>query len=76
VPIEEDVYCDFYVPDGNVYIEYWGLEKDPNYAARKKEKLALYRKYKLNLIEITDEELRNLDDYLPKMLLRFNVEVS
>ena len=27
LPIEEDVYCDFYIPKGKVYIEYWGMTK-------------------------------------------------
>ncbi len=76
VPVEEELYCDFYIPAGHVYVEFWGLLNDPKYAARRKEKLAIYQKYKLNLIELTDEELRNLDDCLPKMLLRFNVVVS
>ena len=34
LPVEEDVYCDFYLPAGKAYIEYWGMEKDPAYAAR------------------------------------------
>ncbi len=25
LPVEEDVYCDFYIPTGKFYIEYWGL---------------------------------------------------
>ncbi|WP_226036714.1 hypothetical protein [Aquibacillus saliphilus] len=29
LPIEEDVYTDFYLPVGKVYIEYWGLEDEP-----------------------------------------------
>lgn len=76
LPIEEDVFCDFYIPDGKVYMEYWGLEKDPKYATHKKEKIEIYRKYGLNLIELTDEQVKNLDDFLPKALLKFNVEVS
>jgi hypothetical protein len=35
LPVEEDVYCDFYLPVGKVYIEYWGLENDKRYAARR-----------------------------------------
>ena len=38
LPIEEDVYCDFYIPTGKVYIEYWGYENDPKYLARKTAK--------------------------------------
>ena len=37
LPIEEVVYCDFYLPSGNVYIEFWGLEEDPKYLERKKK---------------------------------------
>ena len=77
LPIDEEAYCDFYIPSGKkVYIECWGMENDPKYAARKKVKIELYRKYGYNLIELTDEHIRNLDDYLPKMLLKFDVVVS
>jgi len=76
VPIEEELYCDFYVPAGKVYIEYWGYENDSEYVARQKVKQELYHKYQLNLIELSDEHIRNLDDYLPKMLIKFGVNVS
>ena len=28
LPIEEEVYCDFYLPVGKLYIEFWGMEED------------------------------------------------
>lgn len=76
LPIEEEVYCDFYIPGGKVYVEYWGYENEPEYLARKKAKQELYQKYELNLIELSDEHIKNLDDYLPRMLLKFGVVVS
>ncbi len=76
LPIEEELYCDFYVPAGKVYIEYWGLENDPKYKQRKEKKKEIYKKYDFNLIELNDEHIKNLDDYLPKMLLKFNVPVD
>ena len=76
LPIEEEMYCDFYVPAGKVYIEYWGLENNPEYAERKKAKKSLYQKYEFKLIELSDTEIRNLDDYLPRMLLNFGVVVN
>lgn len=76
LPIQEEVYCDFYLPTGKVYVEYWGLEQDAVYAARKQAKRALYAKYQLQLIELTDAEIRSLDDCLPKLLLRFGITVS
>lgn len=74
LPIEEDVYCDFYIPTGKVYIEYWGFENDAKYLARKKKKLEIYNKYGFNLIELNDEDVQNLDDVLPRLLLKFGVQ--
>ncbi|MRH41573.1 glycerol kinase [Aquibacillus halophilus] len=74
LPIEEDVYTDFYLPVGKVYIEYWGLEDEPKYAARKQEKLRIYEKYGFNLIELQDADIQNLDDILPKKLLKFGIQ--
>ncbi len=77
LPIEEDVFCDFYIPSGDkVYIEYWGLENDAKYLERKKVKQEIYKKYNFNLIELQDKHIENLDDYLPKLLLKFNVKVD
>jgi hypothetical protein len=80
LPIEEDVYSDFYIPSKNggkaVYIEFWGLENDPKYAERKKLKKEIYNKYDLNLIEIGDKHIENLDDHLPRMLLKFGIRVE
>lgn len=74
LPIEEDVYSDFYIPTGKVYIEFWGLENDPKYRARKEKKIDIYKKYGFNLIELQDKEVQNLDDYLPRLLLKFGVQ--
>lgn len=76
LPVEEELYCDFYIPAGKVYIEYWGLENDPKYKARKEVKKEIYKKYGFNLIELTDDHILNLDDFLPKMLLKFNVVIE
>lgn len=74
LPIEEDVYCDFYIPAGKVYIEYWGLEEQPKYLKRKEQKIEIYKKYGFNLIELKDHEVQNLDDHLPKLLLKYGVQ--
>ncbi len=74
LPIEEDVYSDFYIPTGKVYIEYWGYENDSKYLARKQKKIELYKKYGFNLIELQDKEVQNLDDILPRLLLKYGVQ--
>jgi len=74
LPIEENVYCDFYIPTGKVYIEFWDYDNDEKYLARKQKKQAIYQEYNFNLIELTDEEVLNLDDILPRLLLKFGVQ--
>ncbi|GGD98325.1 glycerol kinase [Paenibacillus nasutitermitis] len=74
LPVEEDLYCDFYLPIGKVYIEYWGMENDERYKERKKAKLDIYNKYGFKLIEIEDADIQNLDDILPKKLLKFGIQ--
>ena len=75
LPIEEEVYSDFFIPSESVYIEYWGMEDDPKYAERKKVKIELYKKYDFKLIELSDDDILNLDDNLPKKLLKFGIKV-
>jgi len=75
IPIEEEMYCDFYIPTGKVYIEFWGLDED-TYLARKKKKLEIYSKYKLNLIELFEKDVSNLDDTLPGKLRVFGITVE
>jgi hypothetical protein len=75
LPIEEDLYSDFFIPTENVYIEFWGMEEDPKYAERKKVKIEIYKKYDFKLIELNDSDISNLDDHLPKKLLKFGIKV-
>ncbi len=81
LPIEQDVYCDFYIPSGHgrpqaVYIEFWGLENDPKYLERKKRKIEIYKNEGLTLIELNDEDIQNIDDILPKKLLQYKIKVG
>lgn len=75
LPIEEDLYSDFFIPSENVYIEFWGMEDDPKYAERKRVKIEIYKKYDFKLIELNDNDISNLDDHLPKKLLKYNIKV-
>jgi len=75
VPIEEDMYSDFYIPQGRCYIEYWGIE-DEEYSERKEKKKALYSKHGLNLIDLAGKDIENIDDILPKRLIKFGVKIA
>lgn len=76
LPVEEEVYCDFYIPSGKVYIEYWGDQKSPEYLSRKRKKQLIYQKYEFNLIELSELHIKNLDDHLPQMLRDFGIFIS
>lgn len=70
LPIEEDMFCDFFLPQCECYIEYWGMQ-DAEYSKRKRKKQDLYRKYGLPLIELSEKGIQNIDDVLPKKLRKF-----
>ena len=71
VPIEEEVYCDFFIPIGQkVWIEFWGLE-ETKYLKRKELKKKFYTAHNKNLIELTDKDIENLDDNMPIKLRKY-----
>ena len=71
VPIEEEVYCDFFIPLGQkVWIEFWGLEKE-KYLKRKELKKKFYSQNNKNLIELSDKDIEKLDDIMPIKLRPF-----
>tara|TARA_R110000823_G_C15950476_1_gene501635 strand:+ start:6067 stop:6936 length:870 start_codon:yes stop_codon:yes gene_type:complete len=74
--IDEEMYCDFYIPSQKLYIEYWGLEENEKYAERKKVKLDLYSKYKFKLIEINNNDIENLEEKLASKLRKHNIIVD
>lgn len=71
VPIEEEVYCDFFIPIGQkVWIEFWGIDEE-KYNKRKELKKGFYHKHNKNLIELIDRDIENLDDIMPIKLRPF-----
>lgn len=76
VPVEQKMYCDFYLPECDLYIEFWGLESNPKYKARKERKLEIYRQNELRLVEIKNEHIDNLEDYLMSQLVKFGYKAK
>jgi len=71
VPIEEEVYCDFFIPIGQkVWIEFWGLDEE-KYLKRRKLKKEFYEKNKKNLIELNEKDIEKIDDIMPIKLRPF-----
>ncbi|MFQ5911364.1 MAG: hypothetical protein ACE5IJ_11700 [Thermoplasmata archaeon] len=70
LPVPEEAYADFYVPLGDCYIEYWGLDT-ADYSERQRRKLELFDKYHFRIISLEDRDIEKLDDLLPGKLLEF-----
>lgn len=62
---ERAVIADWFIPiptkgkGKGVYIEYWGIEDEENYEENKKEKLPLYEKYEVSLIQINKNDIKD-----------------
>lgn len=59
---------DFYIPQIKLYIEVWGYET-PEYIKRKKQKISVYQENDLSLLQMTDREIKVLDDFLRRNIL-------
>lgn len=67
---EEKLLSDFYIPEGKIYIEFFGLD-NVKYKARKEEKIRLYNNNNLNLICLEQEHIKILDDIMMPELYKF-----
>jgi hypothetical protein len=57
------IVCDFYLPDKNIYIEYWG-KYDEAYIARKHAKKKIYKENNINLIELDYNTIKDINKVL------------
>lgn len=76
VNIDEVLYCDFYLPEKKIYVEYWGMEDDSKYLARKKKKLELYAHNRFTLVELNDTDIENLDENLEAKLRKVGLVIK
>lgn len=60
----QSALCDFYLPDYDVYVEFWGMEENEQYAAYKLWKEPLYRHNGYRLVSLHFEDLKNFRDSL------------
>ena len=61
---------DFYLPEFDLYIEYWGMQEQ-DYLARKSEKKFLYQRAGKKLISLDWRDLENIESVLEKKLSRY-----
>ncbi|WP_070964026.1 glycerol kinase [Vibrio sonorensis] len=74
LPIEEDVISDFYLPQGRVYLQFWGSDTGAITEREREEIRQHYLQHEFRLIEITPEEINQLDDVLPPRLRAFGLK--
>ncbi|MCF8777230.1 glycerol kinase [Vibrio sp. IRLE0018] len=74
LPIEEDVICDFYLPAGKVYLQYWESANSGMPEASKAKIREIYQAHHFHLIEVEESELESLDELLPKRLRPFGIK--
>ncbi len=69
----EKMLTDFYLPEHDLYVEYWGLDKVKNktgdeYRARKAKKIELYDRGNLKLISLNQDDIPDLENIFPRKL--------
>ena len=73
LPTEELVYADFYVPEGNVYIDCWEADIPALDLSGMLRKRDLYRELDLRHLEINASDVERLDEVLGRGLLAFGI---
>ena len=71
LPFSSVLYCDWYLPKYDAYIEFWGSVHSKDDGAHRKYKEKLYKENGLTLVSIEDADLINLNDSLNHKLKRF-----
>lgn len=68
---DNECTCDFYLPDFDVYIEFWGLDSK-KYNNTKEYKLKIYENANLKLVNLNPEDIdMRLDYVLDKIIIKF-----
>jgi hypothetical protein len=74
IPDTELLYADFYLPQYHLYIEYWGEGNAKDGLSSKMKKKEKLQALNVRLIELKDSDVFNLEDVLPRLLLKYNIE--
>lgn len=75
LPVEAALHADFYVPNGNVYIDCWEAEVPASELSGKLAKREVYRELQLRSIEVNEADIDRLDEVLGRALLGFGIRV-
>ena len=75
LPGQDFLKADFYLPQRKVFIDYWNVEDSKLPLSLKLEKDQYYQKQGLKYIELSANDLDQVDDVLPKKLLQYGVQL-
>lgn len=70
------IKCDWYLPNFEIYIEYWGLEGDKDYLKRKNQKIKLYNKGNLKLISIENADFKDIYKNFKEKFKKFDLNLD
>jgi hypothetical protein len=70
------IKCDWFLPNFEIYIEYWGLEGDKNYLDRKNEKIKLYNKANLKLISVENADFNDIYKNFKEKFKKYDVDLD
>ncbi len=73
LPNGEAMVSDFYLPNENVHIHYNATDVEPSQLAAQLERQSVAKTYQLRRVELSHEDLTQLDNTLPKMLLQWDI---
>lgn len=74
LPVEELSQADFYLPDHDVYLEYWEGEVHADQLSARMRRVELIKELGAQLIDVHPEDLAYLDEYLGRRLEELAVE--
>lgn len=74
LPIEQDIVCDFYLPSGKVYLQYWGDNTETQNESQRQALRDVYQQHGFDMIEVSEEEIDKLDELLPHRLRPYGIK--
>lgn len=75
IPGDTEHRADFYLPGGNIYIEYWGEQGDGAFLTEKLDKKEALQAQGLAVVELGRGDIEHLDEVLNRELFRHGVTV-
>ena len=71
----ESVVADFFLPELQVAIDIWSADDNAAALSEKLIKQEFYKKYNYDFIEVREETIKQVDDFLAKQLFQFGLAV-